>query len=654
MCIGRYGRPVGLRFGPEQYDEFEAAREDLVRRFDAATGGEQGWAARDVLEYKWQYLDGDLTEWSVDDVEALLFEIFPAKVTLGPHDSAAVIAGFAAFLRFLSHERLLSEGTGERLAKRVEAAQAEFEAAMSDEERFSFGKRLVAEMVADGVDPTDQEAMNEWITSFNERTYEERDRVVGPALERNRRTAEGGEERTRLPPVVLASEDEVRAAAGETKVFGQVRDLVGFMGEGRKLTDKGNLTVADAKALKTLLGTDARPGWARREEDGGPRVRSSKSLRELDLLFRVAVAGEFLETPSARTVRPGPAAGLLDSDPLGATGQLLEAALIRVGLVAHDRGDDHYGFGWYAEDLDEGLTRLVLDLYVETEPLPIEEFIEEVWADLHDLYDLSDVDEHKLDLHLDLMESSARRALRQLSGFGVVEMSGVESVQPRLGRHRRISWRGLAHPAGPVVGARDPVRSGRRASGGLVGGGRGGRAPRPGGRSARGHRRTRARGLGAGAWRRRVGPADRRAGPGGGNGSQCRVACAVWPRPADGGAGGPADQGPGAWPLHALIWRGHTLAAAPEELDVGRDGDLLVRVLNGVLTLWGPEAMTAWLGPASGGTGAQAAVDSMWRVRRPDTESVLMNLGEFHPDKHLAKAARKSLFKFRSSGGAPS
>ncbi len=105
---------------------------------------------------------------------------------------------------------------------------------------------------------------------------------------------------------------------------------------------------------------------------------------------------------------------------------------------------------------------------------------------------------------------------------------------------------------------------------------------------------------------------------------------------------------------YALIWRGHTLAAAPEELDVGGDGDLLVRVLNGVLMLWGPEVMTAWLGPASGATGAQAAVDSMWRVRQPDTEAVLMNLGEFHPDKNLAKAARKSLFKFRSSGGAPS
>ena len=122
--------------GPEQEDEFEAAHEDLVQRFETRTGSRLGWAARDVLEYKWQYFDANLTEWSVADIEALLFEILPAKVNLGPNDAGDLIAGFAAFLRFLSAEGLLSEGTGERLARRVEDAQVEFEAAMNDEERF--------------------------------------------------------------------------------------------------------------------------------------------------------------------------------------------------------------------------------------------------------------------------------------------------------------------------------------------------------------------------------------------------------------------------------------------------------------------------------------------------------------------------------------
>ena len=52
--------------------------------------------------------------------------------------------------------------------------------------------------------------------------------------------------------------------------------------------------------------------------------------------------------------------------------------------------------------------------------------------------------------------------------------------------------------------------------------------------------------------------------------------------------------------------------------------------------------MTAWLGPAAGQTGTRAALDSMWRVRLAETEGVLGTLGEFHPDKLVAKDARKA------------
>ena len=189
----------------------------------------------------------------------------------------------------------------------------------------------------------------------------------------------------------------------------QLRDLVSFMASGRKLTDKGNLTVAGGRTLVALLRTDDLSG-RRAEGEGRTRLRSSTHLRELDLIFRVALAAQFLEQPSERSVRGGPAAGLLESDPLEAAVRLLEATLSQVGLVAHARGGDRYGFGWFADDLDDGVTRLLLDLYLETEPFPIEEFTEECWEDLEELYDLEDVDEYKLELHRDLVAYSARRA----------------------------------------------------------------------------------------------------------------------------------------------------------------------------------------------------------------------------------------------------
>ena len=190
---------------------------------------------------------------------------------------------------------------------------------MTDVERFSPGKRLIAEMIADGVDPTDQEAMDRWMARFNARSFEERDRVLGPSLERNRRAVEGGAERTRLLPVVLAPEAEVREAAREAVIPGQVRDLVDFVGSGRKLTDKGNLTLADGKSLVALLGTPDTFEWqygeerGRRQEleepaRGGPRSSGSHW------------PAEFLEQPSERMVRAGPVAGLLDGEPLEARG----------------------------------------------------------------------------------------------------------------------------------------------------------------------------------------------------------------------------------------------------------------------------------------------------------------------------------------------
>lgn len=44
----------------------------------------------------------------------------------------------------------------------------------------------------------------------------------------------------------------------------------------------------------------------------------------------------------------------------------------------------------------------------------------------------------------------------------------------------------------------------------------------------------------------------------------------------------------------------------------------------------------------------QDVFDAMWRLPHPDAEEVLTIIGEEHPDKKIAKAARKAAFKARS------
>ncbi len=72
-----------------------------------------------------------------------------------------------------------------------------------------------------------------------------------------------------------------------------------------------------------------------------------------------------------------------------------------------------------------------------------------------------------------------------------------------------------------------------------------------------------------------------------------------------------------------------------------------VRLLNAVLELRGPHA--AWARPAAGPIDVPAMLEQAWRIRLPQTSAVLDTLGSAHPDKAVAKAARKAAFKFRSA-----
>jgi hypothetical protein len=82
------------------------------------------------------------------------------------------------------------------------------------------------------------------------------------------------------------------------------------------------------------------------------------------------------------------------------------------------------------------------------------------------------------------------------------------------------------------------------------------------------------------------------------------------------------------------------VAAGPEEW---------VRLLAAVIELRSPAAATAWAGPAAGEVGVMGMLDVAWRVRMPQTATVLAVLGSAAPDKAVAKAARRAAHKHRSA-----
>jgi len=85
--------------------------------------------------------------------------------------------------------------------------------------------------------------------------------------------------RRSLPPVAVPTEDSVAASREAAPILAMFRDFAAYVGTGRKLTQKGHLTLA--RALVELLGT----GDVMDEQFGSRTIRTTSSdhLYQLDL-----------------------------------------------------------------------------------------------------------------------------------------------------------------------------------------------------------------------------------------------------------------------------------------------------------------------------------------------------------------------------------
>ncbi|MGH9229731.1 MAG: hypothetical protein ACRD07_13590, partial [Acidimicrobiales bacterium] len=454
-----------------------------------------------------------------------------------------------------------------------------------------------------------------------------------------------------LPPITLPALDELRAAAPASVWADRVQRLAGFVADGRPLTQRGNLKLADGKALVEVLGTRDRVDET--IGDHTYKTQSAADLSEVDLTFRLACAAGVLAVDRSK-VRPGPrielAAG--DADPLELLDAVLWALLDDVGPTRHRWRRDTFNWGWYAEDVDADLPALMLDLYRSGAPAALDDLGDEMWDTLLDTYDLDDVEQRKLDHHHELVRSAVRRAFERLDELGVVAVTGVEerpsplgTVMERIGGEVALTPLGLwalqrlasTFTDAPVAGsladhdAADLLRSAADmpdlanaeieawiasrddAADGLV-------AALPGADAT-------ARGLGF------------------------RALLALGPAAADavGRLAGHDELEP--W---VTVWRVEAGVAGDgdRDADCGGDPERFVRLLGAVGDLWGTDAIAGWLDRVAGAGGPAVMIGAAWRVRRPETEAVLAAVGGTHPDKTVAKAARRALHKHRTSRAA--
>ena len=176
----------------------------------------------------------------------LLLEWCPRKLSVPQEECGGLPGSVATFFRFLTASGLADARSAplEALLQTVEDVTPGYVEAMGDPSKFGMAKSLFTAAAGDGVDVADPSDVEGWMAEFNARPEEERRRVLSDQV-----LGLGQPARTQLPPVAVPGGEAVRASAAEAPIVSMFTALADHVGQGRKLTQKGHLALADARVL---------------------------------------------------------------------------------------------------------------------------------------------------------------------------------------------------------------------------------------------------------------------------------------------------------------------------------------------------------------------------------------------------------------------
>jgi hypothetical protein len=191
--------------------------------------------------------EGDLTE--------LLLRIYPRKITvLDPAGAGDTIPAARDFLAYLAERGEVPERTVRALERELDEIAPRFTGVMMDPSNWGMAGSLVHAMAADGVDLDDQAAVDRWISSYNAGLpgigYEEEDEDDVVDL----KEAFGLPDQ--MAPLRLPVPQELAAMARHAPLMAQLRKLAWWLGAGRAVTEDEELASGDAAEAAAELGLD--------------------------------------------------------------------------------------------------------------------------------------------------------------------------------------------------------------------------------------------------------------------------------------------------------------------------------------------------------------------------------------------------------------
>ncbi|MBT2209740.1 MULTISPECIES: hypothetical protein [Actinomadura] len=549
-------------------------------------------------------------ELTPEGVRELLLEVFPESVVAGAEEVPAVLDTLRRLVAFLRDTRAVPAPRAAELAAEIERsapAFAEVVAAADTAERQVAAEVIAGLMRADGVPLDDQGAVEAWVAEFE----------ALPEDERYARTEEYLRQTEELvvPPVRLPAEGELAAAVRASELTGRAVALAEWA-DGRALTEHDQLTEADAEAARDALGMKLTRGYAQVEDEGA-----------LERLWWAAVEAEVISVADG-AAGPGPALeGLRSADDAA----LLAAWLPLFDAVVVPEHDPEDGLD-AMELVQNEMTGVLIHLYEQEEPTSPHDLLQALREHVGESYDLSDEDAMS-----GLVADAFLLELGALQEWGIVEVAGDggRALTPLgvWGVRELLLADGFTAPlVGDLADA---------SAAGLVEG-------------LTWHRPDTADEEIAG-WLASRDAKDaaadlldvmRTGGPGARN-----LAAAVLHR--IGPEAAPVVRAAREHPLvspYAVLWL--NAAGDPSGRELAREEYLWVFVdtVAGMLETAEPaDAVEAALADAPPGPELLVMIDELWRTHHDDVADVLEALGDHHPDKATAKAARTAAYKARSS-----
>lgn len=421
---------------PPGEKEFEEAQGVVTDLFDA-------WAAsrecavdlttlRQVLRFKWEYGNGDLHRWTVDDFPRLYGEWLPYKGTVDRRTLATLGPTMLAFVDFLGEFGWLEPNVCWNVRAMVTGLTVWLVDVLTDCGQCG----LTAErLYASGADISDPQVQQRLLAVMARHLVEHfPPPPVEPSLLSWMDPHHVALRATRWmqPPVHRPPEAVLTAAAAGAPALLRLRQVTVWASGLPRLTQRGNPTVADAMELAGKLGV-AELDLAR---FAGRRVPGSTLLTETHFAYAWARATG-LVTAQGRCLMPTALGLVLLKRPLELTRRAL-ATLCGTAL----RTQWVYGRGapTLADTPPDLLRILVEALYCAPRPLDFDAFVEQVGG-------LPGAPgERSFDLTIQL--AGLQRLVHQAEQLGVITSSGGAVAVGNDGTVRRIGGRLSLTPLG--------------------------------------------------------------------------------------------------------------------------------------------------------------------------------------------------------------